>query len=88
MHADMYGASGADAASGDARDSDELRAHLHRRIQRNGQMYGREATLRYVARLTGVPVGADESSFLAEAEAVLGFEAGALSRALESTSPS
>ena len=88
MHADIHGASGADAASGEARGSDELREHLTRRIRRNYLMYGREATLRYVARLTGVPVGADESSFLAEAEGVLGFEADALSRAMESAGPS
>lgn len=88
MHADMYGASGADVASDKARDSDELREHLHRRIRRNCQMYGRQATLLYLARLTGVPIGVDEPSFLAEAEAVLGFEADALSNALEAAGPS
>ena len=77
-----------DGASDDVRGSDELRQHLLRRIHRNHLMYGREATLLYVARLTGVPIGDDEPGFLAEAEGVLGFETDALSTVLESAGPS
>lgn len=81
---------GAIDQQGEDREPDHgaLRRHLERRIRRSSRMFGRAATLRYVARLSGIDGDPEAEDFPKRAEDALGLEPGSLQTLMGDFGPS